>query len=126
LRQEVFVAELDLEPLCLALESARAALAYVPLPRFHAVERDFSLLLAEGTTFAQVAEVIRGLGIAEVARIEALDLYRGKNVPAGKYSLLVRVTFQSQNATLTEAEISGFTSRITSALSERLAASLRA
>jgi phenylalanyl-tRNA synthetase beta chain len=125
LRQDVFVAELLLDPLCTAYDAARAAVSYTPLPRFHAVERDFSLLLAEGTTFAQVAEVIRSLGIAEVARVNALDLYRGKNVPAGKYSLLVRVTFQSQDATLTESEISGFTSRIVAALTEKLAATLR-
>jgi len=126
LRQDAFVAELLLDPLCKAYKAARAALTFQPLARFHAVERDFSLLLAEGTSFAQLAEVIRALGIAEVTRIDALDLYRGKNVPAGKYSLLVRVTFQGQDATLTEAEISGFTSRIVAALTEKLGASLRA
>jgi len=126
LRQEAFVAELLLDPVCEAYEAARASLAYAPLARFHAVERDFSLLLAEGTTFAQVSEVVRSLGITEATRIEALDLYRGKNVPAGKYSLLVRVTFQGQDATLTEAEISGFTSRIVAALTSKLGAALRA
>jgi len=33
------------------------------------------------------------------------DLFRGKNVPVGKYSLLVRATFQSREATLTDAQI---------------------
>jgi phenylalanyl-tRNA synthetase beta subunit len=53
-------------------------------------------------------------------------LFRGKNVPAGKYSLLVRVTFQSREATLTDAQISDFSAKIISALEKNLGAQLRA
>jgi phenylalanyl-tRNA synthetase beta chain len=105
---------------------ARAALRYKPLSRFPAVERDFSLVLADGTTFAAVAETIRALGIAEVSSIDAVDLFRGKNVPEGKLSLLVRVTFESHQATLTEARLTDFSSRIVAALERELGASLRA
>jgi phenylalanyl-tRNA synthetase beta chain len=90
------------------------------------VERDFSLVLADGTSFASVVEAIRGLGIAEVSSINAVDLFRGKNVPEGKYSLLVRVTFESQQATLTEAQLTDFWSRIVAVLEKKLGASLRA
>src|ERR1700722_17271261 len=48
LRQGVYVAELELEPLLTAIESARASLRFVPWPRYPAVERDFSLVLADG------------------------------------------------------------------------------
>jgi phenylalanyl-tRNA synthetase beta chain len=54
-----------------------------------------------------------------------VDLYRGKNVPTGKYSLLVRVTFQSRKATLTEAQTSDFSANIISALEKNLGAQLR-
>jgi len=100
-------------------------LRYQPLSRFPAVERDFSLILADGTAFAQVAEAIRSLGIAEVARIEAVDLFRGGHIPAGKYSLLVRVTFESHQATLTEAQLAESSGRIVAALESRLGATLR-
>jgi len=109
-----------------AIDAADAARRYQPLPRFPGVERDFSLLLAEGTTFAQVEGAIRALLIPELTRVEAVDLFRGKNVPAGKYSLLVRVTFQSQLATLTEAQLAEFSGRIVAALEKSLGAALRA
>ena len=99
---------------------------YEPLPRFPAVERDFSLLLSDGTHFSDVAKTIRSLNIPEISSIEAADLFRGKNVPAGKYSLLVRVTFQSREATLTDAQISDFSGKIISALEKHLGAQLRA
>jgi phenylalanyl-tRNA synthetase beta chain len=127
IRQEVFLAELDLEPFFYeSIRLVKEARRYEPLPRFPAVERDFSLLLADGTHFADVTRAIQSLNIAEIASIEATDLFRGKNVPAGKYSLLVRVTFQSREATLTDAQISDYSGKIIAALEKNLGAQLRA
>jgi phenylalanyl-tRNA synthetase beta chain len=126
LRQDVFLAELRLEPVFGAIRDLKDSRRYEPLPRFPAVERDFSLLLADGTHFSDVTQTIRSLGIAEIASIEAGDLFRGKNVPAGTYSLMVRVVFQSREATLTDAQIAEFSARIVAALKEKLGAQLRA
>jgi phenylalanyl-tRNA synthetase beta chain len=125
-RQDVFLAEIELGPVYCMYYGVKNNRRYQPLPRFPAVERDFSLFLGEGVTFAEVTKTINSLPIAEIASIEAVDLFRGKNVPAGKYSLLVRVTFQSREATLTEAQISEFSNRIVTALEKDLGASLRA
>jgi phenylalanyl-tRNA synthetase beta chain len=89
------------------------------------VERDFSLVLKDGVTFAQVLGVIRALGIDELISVETVDVFRGGNVPAGQFSLLVRVTFQSAASTLTDAQLNHFSSRIAEALSEKLGAALR-
>jgi len=126
LRQGVFLAELELDPVYAAMHAAKEARRYEPLPRFPSVERDFSLLLADGTHFSDVVDAIRSLGIREISRIEATDLFRGKNVPAGKYSLLVRVTFQSRDATLTDTQIADFSGKIVAALEKTLGAQLRA
>lgn len=126
LRQEVFLAEIALGPVFAAMSAAKDARRYEPIPRFPAVERDFSLLLVDGTPFSRVEKTLNSLKITELSSIQAVDLFRGKNVPTGKYSLLVRVTFQSREATLTEAQISGFSSRIVAALEKQLGAQLRA
>ena len=126
LRQEIFLAELRLSTLYAAILAAKDARKYEPIPRFPAVERDFSLLLAEGTHFSDAVAAIRALGIPEISNIEAVDLFRGKNVPSGQYSLLVRVTFQSRETTLTEAQLSDFSTRIIAALEKQLSARLRA
>jgi len=47
-------------------------------------------------------------------------------VPAGKFSLMIRVTFQSREATLTDAQVSLFSSGIVAALESGLGAALRA
>ena len=125
IRQSVFLAELALEPFYAGWGAARAARRYQPISRFPLVERDFSLTLDDGTLFAGVREAIEALGIAELASVEAVDLFHGKHLPAGKFSLLVRATFQSQQATLTEAQVNEFSTRILAALERQLGATLR-
>jgi phenylalanyl-tRNA synthetase beta chain len=126
LRQNVFFAEIALGPLYCMYYGVKNNRRYQPLPKFPAVERDFSLLLDDGKTFAQVTHAIESLHIPELSSIEAVDLFRGKNVPAGRYSLLVRVTFQSREATLAESQINDFSARIIAALEKNLGTSLRA
>jgi phenylalanyl-tRNA synthetase beta chain len=126
IRQDVFLAELNLGPLYCSYYGVKNSRRYQPLPRFPLVERDFSLLLADGIHFLQVADVIRSLQIGEIVSIEAADLFRGKSVPAGKYSLLVRVTFQKRDGTLTDTQIADFSSRIIAALERQVSAQLRA
>ena len=125
LRQDVYISELLLEPFYAACSAAQTARRYTPISKFPAVERDFSLVLGEGATFSLVAREIRSLAIPEIIEIEAVDLFRGGNVPAGKFSLLVRVTFQSHTATLAEMQLSDFSNRIAAALIEKLGAALR-
>ena len=124
-RQDVFLAEFLLGPFDALYQLGREARKYQPISRFPAVERDFSLILSDGTTFAAVREAIAALGLAEIISVEAVDLFRGRNIPPGKFSLLVRITFQSFDATLTEGQLSDFSSRIISALEQKLGGALR-
>jgi phenylalanyl-tRNA synthetase beta chain len=125
-RQQAYLAELDLGPVYCMFYGVKNNRRYDPLPRFPGVERDFSLFLSDSVTFEDVTRTISSLGIPEISSIEAADLFRGKNVPEGKYSLLVRVTFQSREATFTDSQLSEFTNRIISAVEKNLSASLRA
>ena len=122
----MFLAELTLDPILEAFERSRARARFRAIPRLPAVERDFSLVLPEATTFAQVREAVAAAGVAEVTAIDPVDLYRGGQVPAGKYSLLVRVRFESPEQTFTEAQLTDFSARIVASLEQRLGATLRA
>jgi phenylalanyl-tRNA synthetase beta chain len=124
-RLDVFLAELILGPFYCKYYGVKNARRYQPLPRFPAVERDFSVLLNDGVAFAQVVEAISKANIPELASIEAADLFRGKHVPAGKYSLMVRVTFQSRESTLTDTQIAEYSGKIVAALESKLGATLR-
>jgi phenylalanyl-tRNA synthetase beta chain len=73
---------------------------------------------------------VEGLGIAELRSITAADLLQGKaaeraGVPAGKYSLLLRASFQSQERTLRDDEVAEWAKEIIGALA-KLGGALRA
>jgi phenylalanyl-tRNA synthetase beta chain len=83
-------------------------------------------VLPDGVTFAPVEQTIRALEIPELQSIQAADLFRGGQIPSGKYSLMIRVKFQSAQGTLTDAQLAEFSSRIVSALVQKLGVTLRA
>jgi phenylalanyl-tRNA synthetase beta chain len=122
LRQEVYVAELYLDRL---YQHALRAPHYVPLPRYPAVQRDFSFVFGDQITYDQVRAAVEALRLPELRGFVPEQLYRGEPVPAGKYSILVRATFQSAERTLREEEVALWSSQIIGAL-EAIGGTLRA
>jgi phenylalanyl-tRNA synthetase beta chain len=121
LRQPSWLAEVDFERL---LTFPLRSRVFHPFSKFPAVERDFSLVVPESVTFARLQSALRGLTLEEIQGLRPVDLFRGGSIPAGYYSLLLRVTFQSRAHTLTSEEISAASQRVMAAL-EPLGVSLR-
>ncbi len=126
LRQEVWLAEADLDAL---LAYPLRARAYRPFSRYPAVQRDFSLLVPEGVDFRRLEMAVHGAGLGDVRELRPLDRKAAAElpvgaVPAGHYSLLLRVTFQSLEQTLSGEEIGEATRRLLDAL-EALGARVR-
>jgi phenylalanyl-tRNA synthetase beta chain len=121
LKQEIWLAEFDLEALyALGLREPR----YQALPRYPAVERDFSFTFADSVSFENMQQVVTHLKIAELRSFEPVEIFRGGNVVDGKYSILLRATFQSNERTLREEEVAQWSAQIVQAL-EALGGALR-
>lgn len=101
LRGPAVALELDLEALAAAMAPA---CRFAPVSAFPSVERDLSLLVDEGAPFAAVRDALRP--VANLERLELIDVFRGKDVPAGKVSWTVRLSFSSLEKTLDDAAIS--------------------
>ncbi|MGH9505020.1 MAG: phenylalanine--tRNA ligase subunit beta [Terriglobales bacterium] len=122
LRQNVFIAELYLDQL---YPRGLRVVRYQPLPRYPAVERDFSFLFNDGITFERIQQKVAGLGLAELRSFVPVEIFRGGNVPPGKYSLLLRARFQSVERTLREGEVAEWSAQIISVV-DALGGRLRA
>jgi len=109
----VFLAEFDLNRL---FELGLREPQFAPLPRYPATSRDFSFLFADSITFEDLEQALRGLRFSELRRFEPIEIFRGGNVPAGQYSILVRATFQSSERTLREDEVAQWSEQIVRAL----------
>jgi len=121
-RHPVLAAQLFLDPL---YARGLRVMRHEELPRFPSVERDFSFLLPEGVTFQSVERAVIALDLPELRNVTAAEVFRGGQVPAGHYSLLLRVRFQSNDRTLLDLEVNDHSARIVAALQETLRATLR-
>jgi len=121
LRQDVYLAEILLERL---FEHPLRGPAYKPISRFPAVERDFSFVFDNAVTFERVHSTVQSLKIAEMTAFTPAEIFRGGSVPQGKYSVLLRATFQSVERTLRDNDVAERAQQIIKAL-EALGGSLR-
>lgn len=119
----VFYAQLSLENLSklLSLEPSVCK----PVPRFPAIQRDISVVVAESVQAGTIAEEIRKLGKDLVVGVELFDLFRGGRVPAGSKNLAYRVIYQSPEKTLLAEDIQKLHASIAAAIAKKYQASFQ-
>jgi phenylalanyl-tRNA synthetase beta chain len=113
LRQDVFIGEFYLDRL---YQHRLRSIRYEALPRYPAVERDFSFIFSDSVIFDKIQQAVGALGLQELRSFVPVEIFRGGNVPAGKYSILLRATFQSGERTLREDEVADWSAKIVKAL----------
>jgi phenylalanyl-tRNA synthetase beta chain len=113
LRQDVFVAEIYLDRL---YQHDLRQVRYEALPRFPGVERDFSFMFDDGVEFEKIRQSVTGLGIGELRSFVPVEIFRGDQVGAGKYSILMRAKLQSSERTLRDDEVALWAGQIARAL----------
>lgn len=95
------------------------------ITRFPSVERDLAIILDVKVKADEVLQVIKSNGSELLQNIALFDIYSGEQVPPGCKSMAFRLTFQSGERTLTEAEVNIIMDEIRSSLSAQLKATLR-
>jgi len=113
LRQDVFLAEIDLERLhAIGLRTVR----FAPLGKYPAVERDFSFVFGDDMEFESIRQAVRGLGLDALRSFMPVEIFRGGSIEAGKYSILLRVRLQSDEETLRDEQIAVWSAKIVATL----------
>ncbi|MGO9087022.1 MAG: phenylalanine--tRNA ligase subunit beta [Terriglobales bacterium] len=113
LRQDVFLAEFDLEQL---YRSGLRPVRFALLAKYPAVERDFSFVFGDEISFEQMKKAVDAVGITELRAFRAVEIFRGGAIAAGKYSVLLRAKLQSGDRTLRDDEVVQWSGRIVAAL----------
>ncbi|HJR58474.1 MAG TPA: phenylalanine--tRNA ligase subunit beta [Vicinamibacterales bacterium] len=112
--EELYVAELDLD--ALAPRGTDRELRAETLPKFPPIVRDLSILVGEALPAAAVRGTIRSAAPAFLQSIVEFDRYQGKGIPEARVSLSLRLTFRSQDRTLTDDEVDAAMHTIVGAL----------
>jgi len=122
LKQEVFVAEIDLTAV---FAIPGRAMLFHPLPRYPAVSRDLSLIVKTGRSFAELERVIREAAPDRVVSVTLFDRYESANLPPGTEGLSLNVVYQHPDRTLASEEVMELQQRILESLAGRLGVVLR-
>ena len=101
---------------------ARGALNLSP---FQPVERDYAFVVDETVTADQLLRAARGVDRKLVSAVRLFDLYAGPGVPEGKKSMAIAVTLQPTEATLTDADLEGFSKQLVAAVGKAVGGVLR-
>ncbi len=96
-----------------------------PIPRFPAIERDLSILVAEETAWAAIAKAVEGKAPAELEDVRFVDIYKGKGIAADKKSVTLSLRFRDEDGTLTHDTVDGYQAAIVEGLSSGVGAELR-
>jgi len=83
-----------------------------PISAYPPVVEDLAFIVDESTTVRMVENAIRAAGGALITEVELFDLYRGEPLPVGSKSLAFRLTYQSQDAVLRDADVARLRERI--------------
>ena len=100
---------------------------FTHLAEYPETDYDISMLFDSDAAWADIHEAIMGQKKASALVKEAafVDEYRGKQIPAGKKSVTIRLTIGSGEKTLTSQEIEAAAGQVMKKLGKKLGAELR-
>jgi phenylalanyl-tRNA synthetase beta chain len=118
----VHVFELDFNQICAYYSSQKT---YTSFSRFPAVHRDLALVIDQSVTSADVNAAIEAYKNKLLRQWNIFDFYQGGSIAKGKKSIAFRLTFQSDERTLTDKEVNKIHDKLLDSLRKQLGVELR-
>lgn len=119
-----YVFELDVEN----LDEVSGSLArFKPFSRYPLIERDVALLVDEEVKVGDIIDAATQISQAKemLSSVNVFDIYRGKNIDAGKKSVALSFVLKREDRTLTDDEAESFVTSFIDVVKERLGAKVR-
>lgn len=124
-RHPVYVFELNVEAIYKALKQSRQVTKAVEISHFPAMKRDMAFLAPDTLRHQDVLSVLNAAQEPLLRQVELFDEYRSEQLGVDKRSLAYRLTFQSNEGTMTDAEIDQRLNRLKESLSKSLPVQFR-
>jgi phenylalanyl-tRNA synthetase beta chain len=115
--------ELDLDALLAAVPAQRH---YVDLISYPALRLDIAVVVDEDTPATEVVRVVREAAGALLDTVRVFDVYHGEQLPPGRKSLALALSFRAPDRTLTDEDVKPVREQIVAALASQLGGELRA
>ena len=123
IENEVFYAELDFDKIEKYIDTKPKI--FKKVSKFPIVSRDISILVDENIKFRNIQESIKKVNQGLIKKVVLFDVYRGKNLPAGKKSYGIGFKISDKTKTLSIKEIDSLITKIIVNLEKNFGAKLR-
>ena len=108
-KNPVVVLEMRLDEL---LESKVSVTKMKPIPRFPSMSRDLAFIVNKDVASKDIIKTIRVTGKGIVTNAEVFDVYQGEHIDNNKKSIAITITYQKEDATLTDKEVNDVEDKI--------------
>ena len=118
----VYAAQMHIKPL---IRPGWQLQAMAPISNYPPVVEDLAFEVPGEVTAAQLLEAIRKGGGTLLSKVELFDIYRGQQIPPGHKSLAFKLTYESLEKPLTDAQVTDIRNRIIRRVAESVGGKLR-
>jgi phenylalanyl-tRNA synthetase beta chain len=115
--------ELDLVKL---LQATSSGVKFEDVISYPPAREDLAFAVGEEVSAGELIDAAREAAGPDLREMRPFDVYRGEQVGPGRKSIAFRVSFQSPERTLSDADAAGLRQRIVQALADGFGAELRA
>jgi phenylalanyl-tRNA synthetase beta chain len=122
IRQDIYIAEIDLDAFIENISSEKVFRHISPFP---SVNIDLAFIVDEEIKYQDVEKEIIACAGRNLQNIRLFDLYRGKQLEDNKKSLAFALEFNAADKTLNEKDIESLIKKISGQLSKKFKARLR-
>ena len=98
---DVYVCEISLN----ALMGKVKPIKYKPALRYPKIVKDLAFIMKKEVPSIEIENIIKKAGGRLLASVDVFDVYTGENVSSDEKSIAYSLTFQDENRTLTEEEV---------------------
>lgn len=123
IKQDVFYADFQWDEVLKLVQFVHTK--FKPLPKFHPVKRDLSLLLDEAVKYSELERIAFESERKLLKEVELFDVYEGKKLPEGKKSYALTFKLESEEGTLKDKQIDKVMEKLQAAFKSKLNAELR-
>ncbi|MGE4342099.1 MAG: hypothetical protein AB7E23_03275, partial [Bacilli bacterium] len=95
------------------------------ISQYPSVSRDLSLVVGEEIAIKVIIDEIRKIDRKLIKDVQVFDIYRGEHLAAETKSVALKITYQDESKTLTDAEIKALEEKIKTMLDRKFAVRLR-
>lgn len=125
IKQRVCAFEVILSNLPTPRQSGDKAKKKLELSAFQPVDKDMAFVMSKDVKAADVIAAAKTADRAHIADVRIFDVYEGENLPDGKKSLALSVTFQPKESTFSDQDIEILMQKVEQALKSKFSAELR-